>query len=131
MFWEEYGKSHFDFEQSATKDLISGLKRVYSDFQLKSGLDKHIALRLLVQCLLIKYLEERDEKNQNGYFANTYFQQHFQCNNFCSVIRHGKLLDLLDLLAADFNGKIFEWDKNNSIDREAIKKLKLKNSLII
>lgn len=126
LFWEEYGKAHFDFEQSATKDLISGLKRVYSDFQLKSGLDKHIALRLLVQCLLIKYLEERDEKIQNGYFANTYFQQHFQCNNFCSVIRHGKLLDLLDLLAADFNGKIFEWDKNNSIDREAIKKTEVK-----
>lgn len=110
LFWEEYGESNFAFDQSATKDLICGLKKVYIDFQTKSGLDKHIALRLLVQSLLIKYLEERDEKSKSGYFATTYFKRHFQCNNFCDTIRSGKLLALLDQLATDFNGKIFEWN---------------------
>lgn len=112
MFWEEQEKKNrFKFERSATRDLIRGLKEVYKRFQEKSGLDQHVALKLLVQCLLIKYLEERDEDSASGYFAGTYFRKNFQCENFCETIRNGKLLNLLDQLAQDFNGKIFEWDK--------------------
>lgn len=121
LFWEEYEGTNFAFEQSATKDLICGLKKVYLDFQTKSGLDKHIALRLLVQSILIKYLEERDEKSKSGYFASTYFKHNFQCNSFCETIREGKLLSLLDQLAKDFNGKVFEWNKETDTSaREAI-----------
>lgn len=119
LFWEEHGEANFAFEQSATKDLICGLKKVYLDFQTKSGLDKHVALRLLVQSILIKYLEERDEKSKSGYFASTYFKRNFQCNSFCETIRGGKLLNLLDQLAKDFNGKVFEW--NNETDSSARK----------
>jgi len=127
-FWEEEeSKKHFQFEQSATRDLIRGLKEVYASFQEKSNLGKHVALKLLVQCLLIKYLEERDEDSQSGYFAGTYFQKHFQCNNFCEVIRQGRLLDLLDKLALDFNGKIFEWDKEYEVaERTSIQKTEIK-----
>jgi len=110
LFWEE-NPNHFKFEESAARDLIYGLKKVYIDFQRKSGIDSHIALKLLVQSLLIKYLEERDEKSKSGYFAGTYFEKNFQCNNFCDTIRNGKLLNLLDKLSQDFNGKVFEWDK--------------------
>lgn len=122
LFWEEESnKKRFQFEQSATRDLIRGLKNVYEGFQKESNLDKHVALKLLIQSLLIKYLEERDEDTKSGYFAGTYFKKNFQCNNFCEVIRNGKLLDLLDLLASDFNGKIFEWDKETEGDaRDAI-----------
>lgn len=129
LFWEEQErKSHFKFEQSATKDLIRGLKEVYASFQEKSNLDKHVALKLLVQCLLVKYLEERDEDSQTGYFAKTYFKKHFQCSNFCEVIRQGRLLDLLDKLASDFNGKIFEWDKKSElIERTSIQKSEIKD----
>lgn len=117
LFWEEESnKKHFQFEQSAIRDLIRGLKNVHEGFQKESNLDKHIALKLLVQSLLIKYLEERDEDSKSGYFAGTYFKNNFKCNNFCDVIRNGKLLDLLDRLASDFNGKIFEWDKENEAD---------------
>ena len=128
LFWEE-NSEHFKFEKSAARDLIQGLKGVYQSFQKNSGIDKHIALKLLVQSILIKYLEERDEKSKSGYFAKTYFQKHFQCNNFCDTIRKGKLLKLLDKLAEDFNGKVFEWDKEKEEDarkiitQENIKKL--------
>lgn len=124
LFWEKFGeKDSFKFEQSAVKGLISGLKNVYIDFQEKSGLDKHVALRLLVQSLLVKYLEERDEESQSGYFAKTYFKRHFQCNNFCEAIRKGRLLDLLDQLAKDFNGKVFEWNISTDIEaRNAIQR---------
>lgn len=124
LFWEEQDeKKHFKFEQSAARDLIRGLKEVYKSFQDKSGLDRHVSLKLLVQSLLIKYLEERDEDSASGYFAGTYFKKHFNCQNFCDVIRNGRLLDLLDQLASDFNGKIFEWNKETEIvEREAIAK---------
>lgn len=118
LFWEEHPE-HFQFEQSATRDLIRGLKEVYKSFQVKSGLDRHVALKLLVQSLLIKYLEERDEKSDSGYFAGKYFKNNFQCKNFCATIRKGKLLDLLDQLAKDFNGKIFEWHTENEIAERA------------
>ena len=114
LFWEEKGnENHFQFKGSAYRDLITGLKKVYDSFQKNSGLDNHIALKLLVQCLLIKYLEERDAKSKNGYFAATYFQNNFGCFDFCGVIRAGKLLELLDQLAGDFNGKIFEWNPDD------------------
>lgn len=124
LFWEEENnKKRFQFEQSATRDLIRGLKNVYEGFQKESNLDKHVALKLLVQSLLIKYLEERDEDAKSGYFAGTYFKNYFQCTDFCDVIRKGKLLLLLDKLAEDFNGKIFEWHKENEAEaREAIQK---------
>jgi hypothetical protein len=126
LFWEEY-QQHFKFEQSATKDLIRGLKEVYKDFQEKSGLNSHVALKLLVQSLLIKYLEERDEKSASGYFARTYFRKNFRSENFCATIRNGKLLDLLDQLAEDFNGKIFDWHKEyEREEREAIQKTEVK-----
>lgn len=113
LFWEEQNeKKHFKFEQSATKDLIRGLKEVFKNFQETSGLNRHVALKLLVQCLLVKYLEERDEDSHSGYFAGTYFKRNFQCDDFCDTIRKGKLLSLFDQLAKDFNGKIFEWHKD-------------------
>ncbi len=130
LFWEELYKINiFQFENSVTKDLIKGLKDVYKNFQEQSGLGQHIALKLLVQCLLIKYLEERDEKSKSGYFAKTYFRNYFQCENFCDTIRNGRLLDLLDQLSKDFNGKIFEWNKEketeerNAIQNSTVAKL--------
>lgn len=122
VFWETIqNENRYEFDQSATKHLIRGLKKVFEDFRANSGLDRHIALRLLMQCLLIKYLEEREESSENGYLASHYFNENFGCNDFCSTIRKGKLLDLLDLLANDFNGKIFEWDaKTQAEERAAI-----------
>ncbi|MBL7681816.1 MAG: N-6 DNA methylase [Flavipsychrobacter sp.] len=128
LFWEEKkNQGHFQFTSSAYKELIDGLKRVYEDFQITSNLNSHVALKLLVQCLLIKYLEERDEESGNGYFAKTFFKNHFGCNNFCEVIRKGQLLDLLDKLSQNFNGKIFEWSKiDEKKERLAIGNAKVK-----
>jgi len=126
LFWEDskYEKN-FLFGTSAYKDLIDGLKKVYHDFQGESGLSPHVSLKLLVQCLLVKYLEERDE--ESGYFAKSYFKNHFGCNNFCEVISSGQLLALLDKLSTHFNGKIFEWSlEEEKIERNAINKAKVK-----
>ncbi|RPG31118.1 MAG: SAM-dependent methyltransferase [Muricauda sp. TMED12] len=128
LFWDEQNeKQNFRFEESATRDLIRGLKEIFRSFVEESELDRHVALKLLVQSLLIKYLEERDEKSASGYFAGTYFKKNFQCSNFCDTIRKGKLLDLLDKLANDFNGKIFEWHQENEIEaRKAIQQTEVR-----
>jgi hypothetical protein len=126
LFWEDkkYQKK-FLFTTSAYKDLLDGLKRVYSDFQHESGLSSQVSLKLLVQCLLIKYLEERDE--ESGYFAKRFFKNNFNCNTFCEVISNGKLLDLLDKLSVNFNGKIFEWNSaDEKSERIAIGKAKVR-----
>ena len=130
LFWEEKRhQKNFQFATSAYSDLVQELKKVYDDFQTTSNLNPHVALKLLVQCLLIKYLEERDDENASGYFAKTYFKNHFSCDNFCEVIRSGQLLDLLDKLSKVFNGEIFEWSEEdekperNSIKKAAVKKL--------
>jgi type I restriction-modification system DNA methylase subunit len=120
VFWETLeNEKSFDFDQSATKDLIRGLKNVFHKFQSDSGLDRHVALRLLMQCLLIKYLEERDDSSTSGYFSKHYFKDNFGCDDFCSTIKKGKLLNLLDLLAKDFNGKIFEWNTDSQASARA------------
>lgn len=128
VFWEKLqNEKRYEFDQSATKYLIKGLKTVFEDFRETSGLDRHIALRLLMQCLLIKYLEEREESSKNGYFTLHYFKDNFGCSDFCTTIREGKLLDLLDLLAEDFNGKIFEWNtKTQSAERIAIRQTQVR-----
>jgi tRNA1(Val) A37 N6-methylase TrmN6 len=122
LFWEKHEKKNFDFNDSAASDLIRGLKLVYEQFQKDSGLDKHIALKLLMQCILLKYLEERDD--EQGYFAKSYFQKYFGSKNFCDVIRNGKLIELLDELSNDFNGKIFRWDEKDDAEKEARKAIK-------
>ena len=67
------------------------------------------------------------KKSASGYFAGTYFKKHFQCSNFCDTIRAGKLLDLLDQLAKDFNGKIFEWERESEIEqRNAIQHVEVR-----
>ena len=128
VFWDTlHHEKRYDFDQSATKDLIRGLKKVFEGFLSDSGLDRHVALRLLMQCILIKYLEERDESNKSGYFASRYFKVNFGCDDFCSTIKEGMLLDLLDLLAKDFNGKIFEWSADTQPEaRTAIRQTKVR-----
>jgi hypothetical protein len=124
LFWELQSENCFRFEESAARDLIRGLKSAYKKFCDKSKLDKHIALKLLIQSLLIKYLEERDENEESGYFARNYFKKYFGYKNFCEIIRAGKLLDLLDKLAGDFNGRIFFWDKTTKGGAEARRDIK-------
>jgi hypothetical protein len=134
VFWEaQTTKNRFDFDSSAYTDLILGLKRLYVDFEKESGIPGHIITRLLVQCLLIKYLEERtDEANdeETRLIAKNFFRENgWGADDFCGVIRNGYLLQLLDRLKVQFNGKVFEWSKETPDDlkaREYISSSKIK-----
>lgn len=74
--------------------------------------------------ILVKYLEERgnqDEENTSkdenrSLLARDFFKKNFDAENFCDVIKQGKIIALFDELSRHFNGKIFEWVE----DRELI-----------
>jgi hypothetical protein len=126
VFWEAQAiKSRFNYALSAYTDLISGLKKLYVDFERESGIPGHIITRLLVQCLLIKYLEERTyEANDEEakLLAKDFFRKNgWGADDFCGVIRNGFLLQLLDKLKVQFNGKVFEWSDETPEDLEARK----------
>ena len=126
VFWEsEKARGHFLESTSAYVDLIKNLKTVRRDKLIeKTHLSKKIVNKLLVFSILVKYLEERgnqDEektsKDENrSLLARDFFRKNFDAENFCDVIKQGKIIALFDELSKHFNGKIFEWTE----DRESI-----------
>ena len=131
VFWEsEKARGHFLESTSAYSDLIKNLKTIRRDkFIQKAQLSNKIANKLLVFSILIKYLEERGNQNDEnsakyenrGLFARDFFKKKFDAENFCDVIKQGKIIDLFDELSRHFNGKIFEWTE----DRELVQKTDL------
>ena len=126
VFWEsEKARGHFLESTSAYTDLIKNLKTVRRDKLIeKTHLSKKIVNKLLVYSILVKYLEERgnqDKENTSkvenrSLFARDFFRKNFEAENFCDVIKKGKIIALFDELSKHFNGKIFEWTE----DRELI-----------
>jgi type I restriction-modification system DNA methylase subunit len=119
-FWEDSRFSkHFLEEQSAYYKLISGLRKIRNVFIEKSGLPIATAHKLLVQSILIKYLEERGDEGEM-LFARRFFES-FGAGDFCGVLRKkGQIVPLFERLSKHFNGKIFEW--NDPAEKELIRK---------
>jgi len=112
LFWEqECMRGHFKNENSSSRDLIKGLKNFKIEFSEVFG-KKHRALanKLLVQSILVKYLEERrDENGKAGYKPNFFLKYCGEDGSgFCGVIKNKKLVDLFEEMSRHFNGKIFE-----------------------
>ena len=114
LFWEKKeNKNKFEFTLSAYDKLITGLKKIQDVF-IKESFSKQQILteeetasfvhRLLIQCVLVKYLEERKV------FPIDYFHKYENAQNFCDILRKGKVLDFFDFLHQEqFNGNIFDW----------------------
>lgn len=134
LFWEkEENKNKFEFTLSAYDTLLTGLKKICDNFieerynesynetltdAEKAKVKAEIASfvhRLLIQCVLVKYLEERKDYDEKGniiaqVFPIDYFRQFADSQNFCDVLRKGKVLDLFNFLHTEqFNGNIFQW----------------------
>jgi len=129
-FWEET-KIDFGYSETAYEKLISELKNTRHQFLKDIGLaDKSIASKLLVLGILVKYLEERVDIDENGnetrVFSSDFFnQEKFGfTNSFTETIRKGNhyALNLFDYLSGHFNGKIFHLSDKY---KEKIKKIDL------
>ena len=113
-FWETT-KYDFGYSETAYEKLISELKNARNIFLKDIKLEKDIASKLLVLGILIKYLEERVDIDENGnetrVFSIDFFnkEEYGYSKNFIEVLEKGNkfTLNLFEYLSTHFNGKIF------------------------
>lgn len=127
-FWEsEVSKKNFLNNKIASERLIRGLKEVRLKLHEKSKLSNDLVDRILIICILIKYLEENGfDKSTNKNLAFAFFKNATGYEKLDEIIQNNKLIDLLNQLAVHFNGGIFqlknEWQtelKNSDISQLA------------
>jgi len=127
IFWDqEELKNKFKFQNSAYDALIKNIHSVSNS--LKKELHNasiSIINKIIVQAILIKYLEERIDSEGNKLLSKKYFQKYNKASTFSDVLKLGKFVDLLnDLNDEDsgFNGNVFKWEKE---EQEQLKDLDL------
>lgn len=118
-FWEgKEAAKRYRYNNSAYSILTSKLKVVREEYKRTSKLkDENLSDRLLITCILIKYLEENgiDEDGKNQ--AVNFFRKEVGYNSLIEIIRAKRIVPLLDRLTEHFNGGIFKFSKQ---EKEAI-----------
>lgn len=118
IFWEEeQNKNKFRFQNSSYDKLIENVRYIISHFKTENPkISKELINKIIVQVILIKYLEERIDDDGNKLLSNKYFKKYDNANTFNDVLRKkGKLADLLSDLndpKRGFNGNIFLWENS-------------------
>lgn len=109
-YWDN---SNVDFyKHSSYSKLTNLLRKVIDKFITESGLAKHkdIVQKLIIQCILIKYLEERSDENGDTVFPIKFFESYASAKDFSDVLEKGMVFDFFeDLNKNHFNGGIFKW----------------------
>ena len=117
VFWdEEENKEKFRFQNSAYELFIENIKFVEKQLaeKLKDIPPKTIS-KIIVQSILIKYLEERFDKEGNNLLSVKYFRKYDDAATFGEVLRKGRIDELLDDLndaETGFNGNVFKWSND-------------------
>jgi hypothetical protein len=117
VFWDHIdNKKKFSFNNSSYDKLIVYLRekviKKFADSQNKEK--KTLIHKLIVQSILIKYLEER-QSEENGkitkVFEDNFFMRFGGAKCFCDVLRNRNFFKLCKELnhKDKFNGNIFEW----------------------
>lgn len=114
ILWEEEGlKGKFKFQNSSYDKLIENIRIIIK--QLKEnykGASVDLINKIIVQSILVKYLEERIDDNGNKLLSDKYFKKYDKANTFIDVLHKGKFVDLLEDLndpKKGFNGNVFQW----------------------
>lgn len=116
IFWEdEENKNKFKFQNSSYDKLIENVRFIISHFKNENPkISNEFINKIIVQVILIKYLEERIDDDGNKLLSNKYFKKYDNASTFNDVLRKkGKLSELLSDLndpKRGFNGNIFEWE---------------------
>ncbi|RFN58978.1 HsdM family class I SAM-dependent methyltransferase [Marixanthomonas ophiurae] len=127
-FWEESSvKNKFKFNASSYDILIRWIREIAKQIAFSnSNADERIIKKIIIQSIMIKYLEERKDPDGNSSFNQKYFQKYGSCQEFVDVLSNGNFVALLDDLQQDLNGNLFEW---NSEEKNLIPTLNL-NGLV-
>lgn len=126
-FWENKLCAHsFTSSKTASQRLVSGLKRVRADFLKETPLSPSLSDRLLIICILIKYLEETgvDSVSQVN-LAREFFAEKTGFSTLIDIILNNKITKLLNALSVQFNGGIFNFsdEEKTQIDNVNLSKL--------
>lgn len=125
VFWEEAQlKGQFKFQYSAYDILIDHIRKIRDDF-LKNNkqVDALIFNKIIIQSILIKYLEERVDNDGSGLFSDKYFTKYGNAKSFADVLlKRGECVNLFDDLNKGFNGNIFCWENN---EKDVLRELDL------
>lgn len=111
-YWDN---SKVDFNKySAYSKLTDLLRKVINKFTSDSGLkeEKEIVQKLIIQCILVKYLEEREDSEGNRVFPSEFFNKYDGAKQFSDVLAKDRVFDFFkDLNDNHFNGGVFYWDE--------------------
>lgn len=123
-FWEEEeNKRKFTFKNNSSYNIlirwVKKLRTVYKS-ELKDEQKIRVVNKIIIQSILIKYLEERKDENGLNLFQDKYFKEYSNAHTFVEVLENNEnLISLLEKLHRDFNGNLFEWsDCEKEILRE-------------
>lgn len=127
IFWEqEELKNKFKFQNSSYDKLIDNIRFVIKKLSIEFiGIQKELLNKIIVQSILIKYLEERIDSNGNKLLSEKYFKKYDGADSFGQVLKIGRFAELLSDLNDEkrgFNGNIFKWSNE---ERNELKKLDL------
>jgi hypothetical protein len=123
LFWDEQElKNNFQFHNnSAYNALIKNIQKVIDILSMKIR-KKKLVNQIIIQSILIKYLEERIDSNGKKLLSEKYFQKYKKSNSFNDVLKNGYFTELLNDLNHDFNGNVFKWSDD---DQRILKSLDL------
>jgi len=127
IFWEEEDKKKFKFSNNSSYNkLIENIRYIISILKENyKELDYVFINKIIVQSILIKYLEERIDTNGNELLSDKYFKQFDNSKTYIEVLAKGKFVDLLNSLnnpKTGFNGNVFQWTKE---EQNKLKKIDL------
>ena len=127
VFWdEEENKNEFSFKNSAYDNLIKNIRFIIAHLkkEYKKKITEDLITKIIVQAILIKYLEERIDSDGNKLLTNKYFKKYNGSDSFTDVLRTGKFVELLDDLndpKTGFNGNVFQWSKQEQLELKRIR----------
>ena len=128
LFWESEVNKDFKYGQSAYEQLLNQIKNVKTHIIEQVGYERAgLVKRVLMMLILLKYLEERKDKNGKGALNPKEFYNNYNpkdptlvgvltnANTFVSMLN--------DLSGKDhFNGQIFEL---NDVEQSALEQIDL------
>lgn len=122
IFWEQEDlKGKFDFKNSAYDTLIRNIRKVADKLskELKRT-SKDLINKIIVQSILIKYLEETADNEGEKLLTEKYFKKYNNSNSFNDVLKKGKFVNLLNDLNKNFNGNVFKWESEEQNELESL-----------
>jgi len=135
-FWATE-KDHFAFDRSAHKTLLDKLRLVREAFLKEDTSIAKPINRLLIQCVLIRYLEEKQDFDGKGNLRTVFPQGFFENiskgkgGKFKHALEAGTFWDVFVYLNQQehLNGRIFEWPEEEKQQIQTFSTSKLVNLL--